>query len=273
MFNRRSLRRARIDPLPNSPEHTDSDEQQKVENPLQQLSLSSLLPPLPPVPNPLPELAAAAAAADPAAVPAVVAAAADAAVAAPRRRRGKYHIMSDEVRGMALDLMLNQRQSVAQVGRTLGNGVSKATLYSLRRSFIKTNATQRKKKGGSVARYTEQDAEVLRAIQDEHHEWTYPQLRTEWWTRTGKTAMRLSDGTVNRMLKEGRFSSKQLIPVPAARNTPANIEARRLYSMTAASWLMNQIVYIDEAGFNLHLIRRRGRSRIGQRATIGTTWR
>ena len=48
---------------------------------------------------------------------------------------------------MALELMLSQRMSVAQVARTLGSSVSKATLYSLRRSFLKTSRAERKRKG------------------------------------------------------------------------------------------------------------------------------
>ena len=178
--------------------------------------------------------------------------------------------MSDERRGMALELMLSQRMSVAQVTRTLGSSVSKATLYSLRRSFLKTSRAERKRKGGSQAKYTVRDAEVLCTIQDEHHDWTYPQLRDEWRLLTGKAAVRLSDGTINRMLKGGKFSTKQLYHEPASRNTPANIEARRAYALSASTWLDSEVVYIDEAGFNLHLTRRRGRSRIGERATIET---
>ena len=118
-----------------------------------------------------------------------------------------------------------------------------------------------------MAKYTDQDAEVLCAIQDENADFTYTQLRDEWWRRTGKAAMRLSDGTINRMLT-GKFSTKQLYHEPEARNAASNIEARRTYSLRAMQWLDNEVVYIDEAGFNLHLTRRRGRSRIGKRATV-----
>jgi len=58
--------------------------------------------------------------------------------------------------------------------------------------------------------------------------------------------------------------------VPIARNTSTNITARRLYALNAVQWMNRDVIYIDEAGFNLHLIRRRGRSRIGQRATVET---
>ena len=268
MFARRSLRQLHIDPLssPDSPDRTDSDLEDEVKEAAPQLlSLSAVVPVLPDQPA---AAAAAALAADAAAV--APAAAAAVAVAAAARRRGRYNIMSDERRGMALELMLSQRMSVAQVARTLGSSVSKATLYSLRRSFLKTSRAERKRKGGSQAKYTVRDAEVLCTIQDEHHDWTYPQLRDEWRLRTGKAAMRLSDGTINRMLKGGKFSTKQLYHEPASRNTPANIEARRAYALSASTWLDSEVVYIDEAGFNLHLTRRRGRSRIGERATIET---
>ena len=158
---RRSLRCAGIAPLPSSPERTDSDSddgEHKYDSndddiPLAQLNGSSQPPLLPEPSNPLPYLAVAAAAAAPADVAAVVAAAGDAAAApAPPRRRGKYLIMSDERRALALDRILNQRLTVAQVARTLGNGVSTATLHSLRAAFLKHNTIARKKKGGSAAK-------------------------------------------------------------------------------------------------------------------------
>ena len=100
--------------------------------------------------------------------------------------------------------------------------------------------------------------------------WTYTQLRTEWRSRTGKVTLRLSDGTINCMLQHGRFSTKMVETVPAGRNTVDNIDKRRTYAITAAEWSDRSVVYIDEAGFNLHLVRRRGRSRIGTRVTIET---
>ena len=164
---------------------------------------------------------------------------------------------------MALDLMLNQRMSVVQVARTLGSGIKPTSLYSLRRSFVKTSRTARLKKGGSVGKYTNEDAAELCAIQDEHCLWTYAQLRAEWRIRTDKPTARLSDGTIYRILQGGKFSTKQVYLVPEGRNTPANIELRRTYAMAASQWMDRDVIYIDEAGFNLHVLRRRGRSRIG----------
>ncbi len=55
---------------------------------------------------------------------------------------------------------------------------------------------------------------------------------------------------------------------PSERNSPFNIKARAEYSVMASKWLNDQIVFIDEKGFDLHSIRNRGRSVIGKKALI-----
>ena len=55
--------------------------------------------------------------------------------------------MSDERRGLAIDLLLNQRQSVTQVARTLGGDISKATLYSIRRIFPQDQPNRAEEEG------------------------------------------------------------------------------------------------------------------------------
>ncbi len=56
--------------------------------------------------------------------------------------------------------------------------------------------------------------------------------------------------------------------VPVARNTPDAIERRREYCQLASTWEENDLIYIDESGFNLHTNRRLGRSRIGVDALL-----
>ena len=47
---------------------------------------------------------------------------------------------------------------------------------------------------------------------------------------------------------------------------PENIEARKQYCLRAIRFEENDLCFVDETGFNLHTSRRRGRSRIGERA-------
>ena len=58
----------------------------------------------------------------------------------------------------------------------------------------------------------------------------------------------------------GRLTDKRLIPVPVARNEPANIKARKTYCTTALGWERDTLVFIDETSFDRNLHHSRGRS-------------
>ncbi len=82
--------------------------------------------------------------------------------------------------------------------------------------------------------------------------------------------MKMSDATIRRILKEHKITTKKLYHIPSERNTPETIENRKKYVQEAQGWHTNDLVFIDETGFNLHLARGRGRCTIGERATYET---
>ena len=69
-------------------------------------------------------------------------------------------------------------------------------------------------------------------------------------------------------MKGGGFSTKQIRIIPEARNDPDNIEARAVYCQWAGDIDEKDLVFVDEPGFNLHLRRKRARSRIGEHASV-----
>jgi transposase len=81
----------------------------------------------------------------------------------------------------------------------------------------------------------------------------------------------VSKSSINRAISSFNYTLKRLYPVPERRNEPSNIESRFI----CASWFYslsqqgtNTIFFLDEAGFNVSMRRRRGRSLSGERAVL-----
>jgi len=61
---------------------------------------------------------------------------------------------------------------------------------------------------------------------------------------------------------------KSLDMIPVGRNTPSTIEQRYEYVRKSIRASSQPVIFLDEAGFNLHLCQHRGRNVIGKTATI-----
>ncbi|XP_042618998.1 uncharacterized protein LOC109102581 [Cyprinus carpio] len=82
----------------------------------------------------------------------------------------------------------------------------------------------------------------------------------------------VSLATIDRVLKRNHVRMKQLYRVPFQRNSDIVKEARFQYMQRImeleAEGAHHKFIFVDEAGFNLCKVRRRGRNIIGQRATV-----
>ncbi|KAJ4940174.1 hypothetical protein JOQ06_026483 [Pogonophryne albipinna] len=82
----------------------------------------------------------------------------------------------------------------------------------------------------------------------------------------------ISVATIDRVLKRHHLRMKQIYKVPFERNSDRVKELRHRYVQRMmeleGNALPHVFVYVDEAGFNLSKVRRRGRNLIGQRATV-----
>ncbi|KAF7687088.1 hypothetical protein CDIK_3074 [Cucumispora dikerogammari] len=60
---------------------------------------------------------------------------------------------------------------------------------------------------------------------------------------------------MSRVLKEMNYSRKRLVRVPEKRNSLRNIEARQIYARLIEQVSVNNLVFLDETGVNLHQTR------------------
>lgn len=65
---------------------------------------------------------------------------------------------------------------------------------------------------------------------------------------------------------QANFTTKKLVLVPVQRNSAVNIRMRKEYCQQWGNVEANDLLYVDETPFNLHMRRTRGRSRRGRRA-------
>jgi transposase len=149
------------------------------------------------------------------------------------------------------------------------NPVKVSTVAGIIKTFKKENRINKKHKGGRNHQliYNDDDFKIISDIQSEHNEWTYKQIREEWRARTNKTG-KLSNSIIHKALEKYEFTTKNLEREPPQRNSPANIEIRKEYCLRASEWKDNEVIFIDEKGFDLHSFRRRGRNFKGKRALV-----
>jgi transposase len=83
-----------------------------------------------------------------------------------------------------------------------------------------------------------------------------------------------STQAISKALTKIGFTVKLLRVIPIGRNCPATVLARKLFAqkyLGDAPTDPRNIIWVDETGFNLHLRRRCGRARSGERASISVT--
>jgi transposase len=81
----------------------------------------------------------------------------------------------------------------------------------------------------------------------------------------------VSAKTISRALTKMGFTMKLMRTIPIARNCSETIEARKIFAQmyhNDAPPDHNGIIWVDECGFNMHLRRKFGRARKGERASI-----
>lgn len=82
------------------------------------------------------------------------------------------------------------------------------------------------------------------------------------------TQSRVSASTISRKIKKMNFSRKRLSLIPVERNTVENIEARAVYSNEITRIPNENLIFLDESGFNEHTRRFFGYSPINSKAFI-----
>ncbi len=127
--------------------------------------------------------------------------------------------------------------------------------------------TNRKQGSGRKRKWTEDDENMIVEIQERFADITYKGIQAKFkeWKQTNEVP---SKGTIYRILDKFQFTTKQLYICPVERNSQENKEKRAEYCRKMAEKNESELIFIDEKGWNLHQIRSRGRSRVGQKAYV-----
>ena len=157
--------------------------------------------------------------------------------------------------------------SVAQVARMFGLTTSSA--HAILRRYESTGTTACKTRGGArVHKITPEAMIALANWVEERPDLTLNQLAANL---VSELQITVSPQAISKALDKLGFTVKLLRVIPIGRNCPPTVQARRDFAqryLSEAPADTRNIIWADESGFNLHLRRRCGRARSGQRASI-----
>jgi transposase len=182
------------------------------------------------------------------------------------KKRGHYQHVSKEAKLQILNLYINHDKSSKEI--SLLTGVKQGTIdyYASRlknSGLIIEDLVEGKRKTGRKRKFTDAEEQMVVNYIQEENDITDKEIKKRFKEATGKS---ISKGSLYRILKANKITSKNIYPEPVERNLPETIEARRIYSLEMAHIDPADIIFIDETGWNVKQHRRRGRSKKGTKA-------
>ena len=182
----------------------------------------------------------------------------------PRQQRGRYRQPSEEERRALIDSHLAGEDYLVVAAKLK---VKRGTAWSIIARYLRTGEVTPKPRGGRTTNKLDNESrDLLVMCLEDNPQLTLKQLSLilqETWP----TKPSVSSSTISRALHGESITIKKVIPQPAERNSDRVKDARCDF----AAWMMTtglarHRVYIDESGFNIHLMRTRGRAPAGTRA-------
>lgn len=145
--------------------------------------------------------------------------------------------------------------------------IRRGTAWSIIARYMRTGTVASLPRGGPrSAKLDNESIDLLVMCIEENPQLTLGQMKAilrDTWPEK----QQVSTSTISRALHGALISVKKVIPQPAERNSAEVKTARRAY----ANWRMQldprtKIIYVDETGYNLYVMRTRGRAAVGDRA-------
>ncbi|KAG7170127.1 putative DDE superfamily endonuclease domain-containing protein 48 [Homarus americanus] len=144
-------------------------------------------------------------------------------------------------------------------------GVHRTTAYSIVRVYQRENRVEVAHAGGRHKIIDNETLDLIVMLLEVNPMMTLREIKEEVMD-IFPTKPHFSEVTLSRYLEGELISLKMSRDSPAERNSPAVKEARHAYATwMLATGLQQQLVYIDETGFNLWNKRTYGRARRGER--------
>lgn len=123
--------------------------------------------------------------------------------------------------------------------------------------------------GGLKPKRNQIDLIILREISEANKDATLAELSDLFFKRTG---IRVSSSTIAQKLKRLRISRKKKTLQARERDTPAVQKERQEFQQESADMPVEKLVFIDETGINIGMVRLYGRAPIGTRVEGDKPW-
>jgi transposase len=185
-----------------------------------------------------------------------------------QQRRVGRQVISQELKERVVQYLQSTPQAtISEAARIFGMAVSTATSI-VRRHEERGTSAPRARGGARTPKMTTSTMETMDAWVNDRPDITLRELK---YKLAGDLGISVTEKTVSRALTKIGYTVKILRVIPLSRNCPETIQARLEYAqryLGDAPPDHKNIVWVDECGFNLHLRRRFGRARRGDRASV-----
>ncbi|KAK0149246.1 hypothetical protein N1851_000002 [Merluccius polli] len=182
--------------------------------------------------------------------------------------------VSDEIRATIIDHVINHGLSYREAAQRVQPVLRRSTVVSIVRTFQNENRVHRLPHAGGRRNIfsVQQEAAIVDMVVA-NNAIKLREIQTAVIADQGtfQNINSVSVSTIDRVLKKNHLAMKQLYRVPFQRNSEMVKEARFQYVqriMELEAEGPHTFIFVDEAGFNLTKVRRRGRNIIGHRATV-----
>jgi hypothetical protein len=137
------------------------------------------------------------------------------------------------------------------------------------RRYEETGSMTPKKKGGiTTMKMRPEIVQELERVININADLTLKAMKSHLQETLGVS---VAQKTISKTLTKSGYTFKLSWLLPVARNTPETISAHKTYAemfLHDAPADRRSIIWMDECGFNLHVRRKHGRARVGERATV-----
>ncbi|XP_035984918.1 uncharacterized protein LOC118558489 isoform X1 [Fundulus heteroclitus] len=189
------------------------------------------------------------------------------------RARQPRTIITDEMRATVIDHVIVHGMTMAEAGLRVRPNLSRFTVATIIRAFRQHNRVERMPhRGGRVAIFTAAQETLIVDMVRENNLIRLREIRDKVIDDNVnfEGIDDVSLATIDRVLRRQKMRMKQVYRVPFERNSARHKDLRyeyvqRILQLDAVA-RPHEYLFLDEAGFNLHKRRQRGRIIIGQRA-------
>lgn len=181
------------------------------------------------------------------------------------REKRSYTQITPEWRQRLIQRRYNDHASISSIAKE--HHLHKSTVWHIMRQFEDHGREDKPRTGGNVKNvvFGAREKASLLSFVDEHAQATLADAQ-DHLRRSFPSANPPAISTIDRALAGAHYHLKRLEVQSEERNSPEKMANRKKWVEDQIGVALNDAVYIDEAGFNLHLSRRRGRAAAGERA-------